>query len=42
MDLVKAYGMTTDRALIFTNVSSGRSPMVAIKVTNLKPSLVVF
>lgn len=39
--LIKIYGLTTNRALIFTNVSRGRSPMVAIKVTNLKPALVV-
>ncbi|MCD6477707.1 MAG: helix-turn-helix domain-containing protein [Candidatus Aenigmarchaeota archaeon] len=41
-ELVKIYGLTTNRALIFTNVTKGRSPMVAIKVTNLRPSLVVF
>lgn len=41
-ELVKLYGLTTERALIFTRVSTGRSPMVAIKVTNLKPGLVVF
>ena len=41
MELVKIYGYTTNRALIFSNVSSGRSSMVAIKVTNLKPSLVI-
>lgn len=40
--LVKLYGLTSERALIFTKVSTGRSPMVAIKVTNLKPGLVVF
>lgn len=39
-DMVKLYGLTTQRALIFTKVSTGRSPMVAIKVTNLKPTLV--
>ncbi len=41
-ELVRLYGLTTERALIFTKVSTGRSPMVAIKVTNLKPGLVVF
>jgi len=41
MELVKLYGLTTERALIFTGVSTGRSPMVAIKVTNLRPGLVV-
>ena len=40
-ELVKLYGLTTERALIFTKVRTGRSPMVAIKVTNLKPGLVV-
>ncbi len=40
-ELIKLYGITTQRALIFTKVSTGRSPMVAIKVTNLKPGLVV-
>jgi putative transcriptional regulator len=27
--------------MIFTNVSTGRSPMVALRVTNLKPALIV-
>jgi len=40
-ELVKIYGFTTNRALIFSNVNTGRSSMVAIKVTNLKPSIVV-
>lgn len=40
-ELVKLYGSTTERAMIFTKVSSGRSPLVAIKVTGLKPALVV-
>ena len=40
-ELVKLYGSTTERALIFTKVSTGRSPMVAIKVTGLKPALVI-
>jgi len=41
MELIKIYGLTTNRAIIFSNVTTGRSSMVAIKVTNLKPSLVV-
>lgn len=40
-DLVKVYGETTQRALIFTKVTTGKSPMVALKLTNLKPVLVV-
>ncbi len=41
-ELVKLYGLTTERALIFTNVQHGRSPFIAIKVTNLRPGVVVF
>ncbi len=40
-EFIKIYGSTTERALIFTNVTMGRSPMVAIRVTELKPSVVV-
>jgi len=36
------YGMNPQRAIIFTKVHMGRSPMIAIKVTKPKPSLVVF
>jgi len=41
IDLVKLYGLTTERALIFTGARRGRSSMVALKVTNLRPGLVV-
>ncbi len=41
MDMVKLYGLTSERALIFIKSSSGRSSMVALKVTNLRPGLVV-
>ncbi|TGC08970.1 helix-turn-helix domain-containing protein [Methanolobus halotolerans] len=37
----KLYGWSTERALIFTKVTTGKSPMVAIRVTNLKPGAVV-
>ncbi|MBU3897298.1 MAG: helix-turn-helix domain-containing protein [Nanoarchaeota archaeon] len=40
-EMVKLYGLTNERALIFTGAHSGRSSMVALKVTNLKPGLVV-
>jgi len=39
--LIGLYGMTTQRALVFTGVTTGRTPMVAIKLTNLQPGLVV-
>ena len=41
-ELVKLYGITTERAMVFTNVAHGRSPLIAIKVTNLRPGVVVF
>jgi len=37
----KIYGWSTERALIFTDVSSGKSPMIAIRVTPFKPPYVV-
>lgn len=40
-EMIKLYGMTTQRCLIFTKVSTGRTPLVAIKLTNLHPGLVV-
>lgn len=40
-DLPKLYGPMPDRAFIFTQVSTGRSPMVVIRVNPMKPSLVV-
>jgi len=41
MDMVKLYGATSKRALIFIGAHTGKSSMVAIKVTNLRPGLVV-
>ncbi len=40
-DMVKLYGLTSERALIFVKSHSGRSSMVALKVTNLRPGLVI-
>lgn len=42
LELTRVYGTTTERALIFTKVSTGKSPMIAIKLTNFRPSVVVF
>lgn len=39
-EFYRLYGWSTERALIFTKVSTGKSPMVAIRVTNLKPGAV--
>ena len=37
----RLYGLSTERALIFTGVTTGRSPMVAIKVIGITPGMVV-
>ncbi|MCC7571358.1 helix-turn-helix domain-containing protein [Candidatus Micrarchaeota archaeon] len=37
----RLYGAMSERAFIFTEVSSGRSPMVVIRVSALKPSIVI-
>jgi len=37
----KLYGSMSERAFVFSQVSTGRSPMVVIRVTPMKPSLVV-
>ncbi|MFH1285548.1 MAG: helix-turn-helix domain-containing protein [Candidatus Micrarchaeota archaeon] len=37
----KLYGRINERAFIFTQVSTGRSPMVVIRVLPTKPSMVV-
>jgi putative transcriptional regulator len=39
---VEVYGWTTQRAIVFSNVKYGRSPMVAIRAHPLKPAAVVF
>jgi putative transcriptional regulator len=37
----RLYGWSTERALVFVEVSNGKSPMVAIRVTPFKPRCVV-
>ncbi|MEK6809997.1 MAG: transcriptional regulator, partial [Candidatus Thermoplasmatota archaeon] len=41
-DYLKIYGTTSERALLFTGVKYGRSPMIAIKAHPLKPAMVVY
>ncbi|MCL1984472.1 MAG: helix-turn-helix domain-containing protein [Methanomassiliicoccaceae archaeon] len=41
-DYLKIYGWSTERALIFTDVYFGRSPMVAIRAHPMKPAMVVY
>ncbi len=40
-EFLKIYGLTTERALVFTGVTAGRSPFVAIRVSTIKPGMVV-
>ena len=44
-EYLQMYGKTPERALIFTQVENGRSPMIAVKVgrfaTDMRPSVVV-
>jgi len=37
---VKIYSSTSQRALLFTGTSTGRSPMVAVRIAPIKPALV--
>ena len=41
MDFYRVFGATTVRALVFTGVVRGRSPMVAVKISPFKPKAVV-
>ena len=41
LDFYRIFGATSERVLIFTNVGMGRSPLVAIRVSQLKPRMVV-
>ncbi len=40
-DFTVLMGMSYKRVVVFTRVESGRSPMVAVRVSQLKPKLVV-
>lgn len=41
LDFYRIFGATTERVLVFTKVGMGRSPLVAIRVSQLKPRMVV-
>jgi len=36
------FGATTERALVFTNIGSDNSPMMIVRLNNLKPRVIVF
>jgi putative transcriptional regulator len=40
-DFYRIFGATTERVIVFTKVGVGRSPLVAIRVSQLKPRMVV-
>ena len=41
-DYTRLYGWSTERAIIFTGIRYGRSPMIAIRVHPVKPSVVIY
>jgi putative transcriptional regulator len=41
-DYNRLYGWSTERAIIFTGIRYGRSPMIAIRVHPVKPTVVVY
>ncbi|MCD6502794.1 MAG: helix-turn-helix domain-containing protein [Euryarchaeota archaeon] len=42
LDYLRVYGLSTDRALIFSGVKYGRSPMIAIRAHPIKPAMVIY
>ena len=42
LEFSQLFGATTERALVFTNMENGISPMLIVRVSSLKPRLVVF
>ena len=41
LDFIKIFGYNSERALVFTNVGLGRSPIVAVRVSQIKPRMVI-
>jgi putative transcriptional regulator len=41
LDFIKIFGYNSERVLVFTKVGIGRSPIVAIRVSQIKPRMVV-
>ena len=42
LEYLQLFGATTDRALVFTNVENVSMPMMIIRVSSLKPKIIVF
>lgn len=41
LDFYRIFGTTSERALIFTRISKGRSPMIAVKISPFKPRVII-
>ncbi len=41
LDFYRIFGTTSERALVFTSVSRGRSPMIAVKISPFKPRVII-
>jgi len=41
LDFYRIFGTTSERALVFTGVSKGRSPMIAVKISPFKPRIII-
>lgn len=41
-EYAQLFGATTDRAMVFTNMENGALPMMIVRVSSLKPRLIVF
>ena len=42
LEFSQLFGTTTERVLIFTNIENGISPMLSVRMSTLKPRVVVF
>jgi putative transcriptional regulator len=42
LEYAQLFGATTERVLVFANVENGALPMMIVRVSNLKPRLIVF
>lgn len=41
LDFYRIFGTTSERALVFTSVTRGRSPMIAVKISPFKPRIIL-
>ena len=41
LDFYRIFGTTSERALVFSKVSRGRSPLIAVKISPFKPRVIV-